>query len=119
MWSMFEGTGPLLLEEPELSLHPEIVRVIPQMFVKLQHEIRKMKKRKQPSRQVIISTHSDDLLRDKGIAAAETIRVAPGKSGSILNEADENDRILLANGLTVADVILPQATPFSEQLRLS
>ncbi len=26
LWSMLEGTGPLLLEEPELSLHPEVVR---------------------------------------------------------------------------------------------
>jgi len=32
LWAAMEGGGPLLLEEPELSLHPEIVRVLPQMF---------------------------------------------------------------------------------------
>ena len=29
LWSALDGTGPLLLEEPELSLHPEVVRFHP------------------------------------------------------------------------------------------
>ena len=33
LWAVLDGSGPLLLEEPELSLHPEVVRFIPQMFV--------------------------------------------------------------------------------------
>ncbi len=115
MWSMFEGTGPLLLEEPELSLHPEIVREIPQMFVQLQNAIRKMKRRRVPPRQVVISTHSDEMLRDKGIAAEETVRIDPGKEGSLLLEADEKERTLLRNGLTVADVILPKTAPFPDR----
>ncbi len=120
MWSMFEGTGPLLLEEPELSLHSEIVREIPQMFVQLQNTIRKMKRRREYSaRQVVISTHSDEMLRDKGIGAEETLRIDPGKEGSLLQEADEEDRALLKNGLTVADVILPKTAPFPGQLQLS
>src|SRR5262249_15860194 len=32
LWVAMEGGGPLLLEEPELSLHSEIVRYLPQMF---------------------------------------------------------------------------------------
>jgi len=120
MWSMFEGTGPLLLEEPELSLHPEIVRELPQMFVQLQNEIRKMKKRqKHSARQVFISTHSDEMLRDKGISAEETLRIVPGKEGSVLQEADEKDRSLMKAGLTVAEVILPKTAPFPGQLQLS
>lgn len=34
LWAALEGGGPLLLEEPELSLHPEIVRFLPQMFAR-------------------------------------------------------------------------------------
>jgi hypothetical protein len=30
LWSAITGSGPLLLEEPELSLHPEVVRFIKQ-----------------------------------------------------------------------------------------
>jgi superfamily II DNA or RNA helicase len=55
LWAMLEGTGPLLLEEPELSLHPEVVRLIPQMFARMQ---------RRSGQQVVVSTHSTDLLRD-------------------------------------------------------
>ena len=58
LWSMLDGVGPLLLEEPELSLHPEVVRHIPQMIARIQRG---------SGRQIFISTHSSDLLRDEGI----------------------------------------------------
>jgi predicted ATPase len=57
MWAMLEGNGPLLMEEPELSLHPEVVRNLHQMLVRLQDEMRKMKRKKGFfERQIIIST---------------------------------------------------------------
>jgi len=31
-WSLLEGDAPLLLEEPELSLHSEIVKRLPALF---------------------------------------------------------------------------------------
>ena len=36
LWAVLDGRGPLLLEEPELSLHPEVIRFIPQMFARIQ-----------------------------------------------------------------------------------
>ena len=36
LWAAMDKGGPLLLEEPELSLHPEIVRVLPQMLARVQ-----------------------------------------------------------------------------------
>ena len=36
LWSVIEGDGPLLLEEPELSLHPEVVRHLPQLIARAQ-----------------------------------------------------------------------------------
>ncbi len=35
LWAIQTGSGPLLLEEPELSLHPEVVRYIPQMLARI------------------------------------------------------------------------------------
>lgn len=32
LWIALAGGGPLLLEEPELNFHPEVIRYIPQMF---------------------------------------------------------------------------------------
>jgi len=60
LWAVLDSSGPLLLEEPEMSLHPEIVRVLPTMFARIQRKT---------SRQVLVSTHSSDLLLDEGLAA--------------------------------------------------
>jgi hypothetical protein len=48
-WSLLEGDSPVLLEEPELSLHSAIVSRLPALLFRLQ------RKRK---RQVFVSTHS-------------------------------------------------------------
>lgn len=121
MWAMFEGKGPLLLEEPELSLHPEVIRKLPQLLVELQKEIRRMKGQSisefEP-RQLFISTHSDDLLRDSGIGADEVLQIKPDKEGSVLKEASAEAKSVLRNSdLTAADVLLPQSGP-SGQLTL-
>jgi hypothetical protein len=104
LWVMFEGQGPLLLEEPEISLHPEVVRYIPAMFERIQRT-RKMR------RQVLISTHSEDLLSDKGIGAAEVVRLEPGKNGTLVRLATEDEVSAVEGGLSVADVILPKSAP--------
>ncbi|HJU53292.1 MAG TPA: AAA family ATPase, partial [Pyrinomonadaceae bacterium] len=57
LWSLFEGDGPLLMEEPELSLHSEVVRHLPQM-------IERINRQRKVRRQVIISTHSEEMLSD-------------------------------------------------------
>jgi predicted ATPase len=49
LWATMESDAPLLLEEPELSLHSEIVRILPQMFARVQ---------RRTGRQIFISTHS-------------------------------------------------------------
>src|SRR6516164_9791074 len=70
--------GPLLLEEPELSLHPEIVRYLPQMFARVQ---------RRTGRQLILSTHSSDLLRDEGIGLDEVLLLRPGTEGTQIQPA--------------------------------
>ena len=114
---MFEGSGPVLLEEPELSLHPEVVRSLPQMLKQLQEEIRKMKRKGgYEARQILISTHSEEMLSDGGIGAEEVLRIEPSSEGAIIVGPDEEDIIALKAGLTVADVILPKSAPKNGQL---
>lgn len=106
LWSLFEGDGLLLMEEPELSLHSEIVRQLPQLIEKI-HKNRKIR------RQMIISTHSEEMLLDAGLSADEVVWLEPSKEGTILRSAalDETVRQQLKSGLTVADVVLPKSVP--------
>jgi predicted ATPase len=78
LWVAMEGGGPLLLEEPELSLHPEIVRYLPQMFARVQ---------RRTGRQIILSTHSPDLLRDEGIGLDEVLLLRPRAEGTDVQPA--------------------------------
>lgn len=104
LWAMLEGNGPLLLEEPELSLHPEVVRYLPQMFARIQ---------KKGGRQVLLSTHSPDLLRDEGIGLDEVLLLNPKDEGTSVRPAAEIDEVdvLLRNGTTLGDVVIPLTRP--------
>lgn len=106
LWTMFEGSGPLLMEEPELSLHEAVVRHLPRLIEQI-HRERRIK------RQVFISTHSEAMLSDKGIGGREVLRLEPGDEGtSVASPADDpDDNLLLESGLTVADVVLPKSAP--------
>ena len=115
LWSLLEGDSLLLLEEPELSLNAEIVNKIPSLISKLQ------KKRK---RQIIMSTHSADLLSDRGIGGEEILLLIPGSDGTEVQVSSSNKEIryLLEGGLSVGEAVIPHITPKNindmRQLRL-
>ncbi len=71
-WSLLEGESPLLLEEPELSLHSGIVSKLPGLFDRVQRRRR---------RQIFVSTHSWDLLSEKGIGGDEVVMLTPDPEG--------------------------------------
>jgi len=104
LWAAMEGGGPLLLEEPELSLHPEIIRMLPQMFARIQ---------RRTARQIFISTHSPDLLRDEGIGLDEVLLFIPKEEGTLVTAAAAYREIqeLLQGGLSLADVVIPKTRP--------
>lgn len=104
LWSLFEGDGPLLLEEPEISLHSAVVSRLPQIIERI-NRLRRIK------RQVFISTHSEDLLGDKGIAAEEVLRLEPSKDGTRVIEASAAEKEMVQHGLSVAEAILPKSAP--------
>ncbi|MEP0845965.1 MAG: AAA family ATPase, partial [Phycisphaerae bacterium] len=68
LWALLDGNGPLLLEEPELSLHPGVVRYVPQLLARA---------RTREPRQILVSTHSPELLEDDGIGTDEVLMLLP------------------------------------------
>ena len=104
LWSLLDGDSLLLLEEPELSLHREIVRKLPGMFSRIQTKHK---------RQIIVSTHSEDLLSDRGIGGEETVMLEPGREGTIAKLAsdDKEARGLLEAGASVGEAALSRTTP--------
>lgn len=104
LWAIVDNGGPLLLEEPELSLHPEVVRILPQMFARMQ---------RRTGRQIITSTHSTDLLEDEGIGLDEVLLLSPEREGTIVTAADSRQEIkdLLEGGSTLAEAVMPLTRP--------
>ena len=94
----------LLLEEPELSLNSGIVKNLPALMYRIQ---------RQKKRQIMISTHSSDLLSDPGIGGEEVLLLTPDEEGTRVELASSDDDIrnLLEGGLTVADAVLPRTVP--------
>lgn len=108
-WSLLDGDAPLLLEEPELSLHSSIVAKLPGLF----HKLGRRKKR-----QLIVSTHSWDLLSEKGIGGEEVVMLQPDKNGAkaVLASSISEVGDLLDADLSIADAVLPRTAP--EQISL-
>ena len=104
LWSIMEKQGPLLLEEPELSLHPEIVRALPQMLARVQ---------RRTGRQIFLSTHSPDLLRDEGMGLDEVLLILPRTEGAEVRPASsfEDVRDLLEGGLPLDEAVMPKTRP--------
>lgn len=106
LWAVLDGSGCLLLEEPELSLHPEVVRHIPQMFARVQ---------RRTGRQIVLSTHSADLLADEGIGLDEVLLLMPQSEGTSVREVREFEDIvaLLEAGIPLPEAVIPKTSPKS------
>jgi predicted ATPase len=104
LWSLLETDSLLLLEEPELSLNAGIVRKLPPLIHRMQ---------RQKKRQIILSTHSADLLEDEGIGGEEILLLTPSAEGTNITQASsiDNVRDLLEGGLSVAEAVLPLTKP--------
>ena len=100
LWSLISGKGILLLEEPELSLHTAIIEQLPELFYSIQSS---------KKRQIIITTHSAELLSNNGISLSEILILQAGNEGTKACLAREHREIdvLLQGGLTPAEAVLP------------
>lgn len=104
LWSVLEGAGPLLLEEPELSLHEAVVRQLPPLMWKATRKSR---------RQLLVSTHSEHLLSDASIAAEEVLLLRPSREDTVVTPAANVAEIkaLLKGGVPMGEAVLPHVAP--------
>ncbi len=103
LWALQEGDGLLLLEEPELSLNDAITEHIPLIIDRV------LRKRKS-SRQVLISTHSDNLIAEVGDPQA-VLLLEPTGNGSTIRTPDQEEQNAIEHGLNPAEVLLPKTHP--------
>ncbi|MBX3467042.1 MAG: AAA family ATPase [Planctomycetes bacterium] len=104
LWVFLDGTAPLLLEEPELSLHSAVVRQIPRMMSKLGRKT---------GRQILVSTHSAELLSDPGISPEEVLILEASTTDTKVRRAADlkEIRALVEGGLSIGEAVLPRTAP--------
>jgi len=104
LWELQERSGPVLIEEPEMSLHPELIAMLPGLFARVGRE---------KNRQVIVSTHSPDILRDPGIAPAEVKIFKSSSEGTQVTDASAIPGVddALRGGLLLSEMAMSQARP--------
>lgn len=102
LWALTERGGPLLLEEPELSLHDALVSRLAPIMARMNRKT---------GRQVLVTTHSVALLRDEGIDLREIHLLDPGEQGTaVLSAADLNEvKTLIEQGYSPGEAIMPRA----------
>lgn len=104
LFALLYSSGIVLLEEPEINLHAGIVKQLPEFISKLQ---------RYKSKQIIITTHSYDILSNEGISTKEVLVLEPSKEGTIVktvSEVPEIQRIVDA-GFSIADATISATTP--------
>jgi predicted ATPase len=106
LWALLETDSVLLLEEPEISLHSSIVEKLPNLI----YNLTKHQKRR---RQVILSTHSADMLSDRSIDSGQVILLTPKSEGTEAQVASKIEEIRhqLEDGFSVAEAVIRYTRP--------
>lgn len=107
LWSLQEqgkAAGPVLLEEPELSLHKEIVRHLPTLIARAS---------KVAGRQAFVTTHAEDLLADEGLGLNEVAVLRPGPEGTVAQVVAEMGDVVnrVRSGLTLQEALAEELLP--------
>ena len=97
LFAMLDGSGIILLEEPETNLHTAIIEAIPEFIAKVQRN---------KKRQVIITTHSYEILSNPGIRADELVILRPTVAKNA--KTDNTVSAMLDAGLSAADAAMSE-----------
>ena len=110
LWALLEpsGAGPVLLEEPELSLHAEVVRQLPSIIHRAVSRT---------GGQILATTHAHDVLDDPGLGLDEVLLLIPGDEGTEARLASEVSgvRERLESGLSLRETLHADLIPSSLQ----
>lgn len=107
LWLLEEATGSgrvVLLEEPELSLHASIVRQLPTILYQMT---------KSCGSQVILSTHSGEMLQDPGLGIDEVVILQPGSEGTtVTSVAKKVDiEVFRTADMNIDEIVEPLTEP--------
>ena len=108
LFALLDNNGIILLEEPEINLHSGIISKIPEFISKIQHS----KKTKSYS-QILITTHSYDMLSDSGISSDEVLVLQTTQEGTTIEKLSDMKEVkaIVDAGLPVADAVIPYTKP--------
>ena len=112
LWALLDSKSLLLLEEPELSLHAGVVRQLPALMFKILKN----------KRQVMITTHSPELLDNPSIGKNELAILQPDSEGTQIRLARNIKEIkdLMDSGLSASPALFEFTKPQrAEQLSLA
>ena len=100
IWALQESGGPLLLEEPEMSLNPAVVSRLAPMIARAA---------RRSKRQCLITTHSVDLLSN-GVALDEICLLYPTRQGTEVIPGPQMKEVeaLVLGGLPLGEAIMPR-----------
>lgn len=104
LFSMLNGKGIILMEEPEINLNSGVVEQLPEFISKMQ---------RYKNRQVLITTHSYDMLSNPGIGTAEVAVLETTKEGTLVKPLSSIPSLqaVVDAGFTVADAVIPHTKP--------
>ena len=107
LWSLLDGKkgrGPVLLEEPELSLHTSVVKQLPTVFSRVGAG---------SGSQILLTTHSNEILEDPGLGVDEVVLLTPGKEGTGALPATSVPDVfaLLECGTSLAEILGSRTEP--------
>jgi len=108
LFALLDNNGVILLEEPEINLHSGIISQIPEFISKIQRS----KKAKSDS-QILITTHSYDILSASGISTDEVLLLQNTQKGTTIQKVSDIADIkpIIDAGLSIADAVIPYTKP--------
>ena len=108
LFALLDNHGIILLEEPEINLHSAIISQIPEFISKVQRS----KKNKSDS-QILITTHSYDILAASGISSDEVLLLKNTQEGTIMQKVSDiaDIKSIVDAGLSIADAVFPYTKP--------
>lgn len=106
LFALIDSNGVIMLEEPEINLHSGIITQLPEFIARIQRS-------KKSARQILITTHSYDMLSNQGISTNEVIILENTSEGTIVNRVTDIDalRPIVEAGLSIADAVIPYTRP--------
>jgi predicted ATPase len=106
LFALIDNSGVILLEEPEINLHSGIIAQLPEFIAKIQRT-------KKTNSQIIITTHSYDILSNKGISPDEVLVLQNTQEGTTIAKVSNiaEIRAVIESGLSIADAVIPITKP--------